>query len=102
VGVTKLICDELPTDPAGYGFNTIGELLSTSALHVEVYERLVTQALDEVLGAAANDKRRVALVPCTPKADPADACAQQIVRGLAEKAWRRPLVDSELTPHLDL
>ena len=102
IGPTRIKCEELPVDSAGFGFNTIGELLTTSALHVEVYERLVTQALEEVLTAPTLDPRRAALIVCPPLPDPADSCAQRIVSSFAERAWRRPLVDGELARHREL
>jgi Protein of unknown function (DUF1592)/Protein of unknown function (DUF1588)/Protein of unknown function (DUF1595)/Protein of unknown function (DUF1587)/Protein of unknown function (DUF1585) len=102
IGLTKIKCEELPIDSDAFGFNTIGDILTTSALHVEVYERLISQALDEVLAAPATDARQKALLTCPPLTDPADGCASQIVTALAGRAWRRPPAAGELTQYLDL
>lgn len=47
-------------------------------------------------------ERRDAFVPCTPEATVDAACAEQVVRTLGRRAWRRPLEDAEVTPLVGL
>jgi len=90
---------ELPTDDSGYGFDTIGEVLSMSPLLVEKYLAVATR-IGEAVGdeAIAADgrypeqvRRVFALGP-----EPADAAGRhdhlrETIARLGERAYRRPL-----------
>jgi hypothetical protein len=54
---------------------------------------------DTVLGDAA---RRDALLPCTPSDAGDAACFRQVIEVLAGRAFRRPLVEEEITAYLTL
>jgi hypothetical protein len=41
---------DFPADDFGYGFDNIGDVLSVSPLHVELYQRATTNLLDELYG----------------------------------------------------
>lgn len=43
---------DFPADDYGYGFDNIGDVLSISPLHVELYQRATGQLLDELYGTA--------------------------------------------------
>lgn len=94
--------DELPTDDSGYGFDTIGEVLSMSPLLVEKYLAVATR-----VGEAVGDEAQAAdgrypeqvrrVFPLGPA--PADATARDdhlrdTIARLGERAYRRPLDDT--------
>jgi hypothetical protein len=96
--------DELPTDDSGYGFDTIGEVLSMSPLLVEKYLGLATWIGEAVAddavpqdGRYPEQVRRV--FPFGPA--PADESARRghlrdSIARLAERAFRRPVDEATL------
>jgi hypothetical protein len=94
--------DDLPADDTGYGFDTIGEVLSVSPLLLEKYVDLAARVGDRVAAAAtaatadgypARLRRLFAFGP-----QPTDPAARpehlrRTVRRLAERAFRRPVDD---------
>jgi hypothetical protein len=84
-----------PTDGSGgEGFDTDGAALFTSAIHVEQYLAAADRILDAALKDPAARKR---LLVAEPGKDlpPRDA-AKRVVRGFADRAYRRPLEDAEV------
>ena len=105
-GVDEKLKDDLPADDTGYGFDTIGEVLSLSPLLMEKYLVLATRVGDRIAAEAVitNTKDGTAdypvhlrrLFPTGPP--PADKQARpehlrHTVRHLAERAFRRPADD---------
>jgi hypothetical protein len=93
LGTTEPASENLPTDDISFGFDNIAAALNVSALHVEVYqstaERLVRAALAE--GAPG----RAQILSCDVNSAGA-ACAREIVRGFARRAFRRPPSEQQL------
>lgn len=81
----------LPEDPRD-PFDNDYTLQSVSAVHIEGYEALGTQAADAVL---ADEKRRAALVGCDPTTE--QSCLSSFTRTFGRRALRRPLADDEVT-----
>lgn len=102
--------DELPpTDGAGgEGFDTVGDSLFTSPIHMEAYlvaaDRIIETALpDKQEGASTEvvNARALILSGMDEKHDPkSDAerreAAQQCIERFARRAWRRPVAEEEL------
>jgi hypothetical protein len=99
-GIDENLRDDLPADDTGYGFDTIGEVLSLSPLLMEKYLELAARVGDRVAAEAAGRKgaeyprqlRR--LFPSGPQ--PEDPAARpehlrRTLRRLAERAFRRPV-----------
>jgi len=111
-GISSDVQNELPADDTGYGFDTIGAVLSVSPLLMEKYLAIaadVGQRLAvEAVAAPGEDGERVypdhlrRLFPFgPPPADPAERPAhlRRSVRHLAERGFRRP-VDDEILDRL--
>lgn len=105
-GIEENLRDDLPADDTGYGFDTIGEVLSVSPLLLEKYVDLAARVGDRVAAAAATAdgyplhlRRVFAFGPRPP--DPAARAdhLRRTVRRLAERAFRRP-VDDETVARL--
>jgi Protein of unknown function (DUF1592)/Protein of unknown function (DUF1588)/Protein of unknown function (DUF1587)/Protein of unknown function (DUF1585)/Protein of unknown function (DUF1595)/Cytochrome C oxidase, cbb3-type, subunit III len=122
--------DEFPSDDVGYGFDNIGEVLSTSPILVEMY----VAAAENVVNAAFQSPERRAttmnpppdfmppafrrykptvrsprenkVLRTTPIAVDPELQRQQgiynILRALADRAYRRPVSHDELTRLLEL
>ena len=99
-GIDENLRDDLPADDTGYGFDTIGEVLSVSPLLMEKYLELAARVGDRVVAEAAGRKgneypgRLRRLFPSGPQ--PEDPAARpehlrRTVRRLAERAFRRPV-----------
>lgn len=87
----------LPPDDRAFGFDNIGDALSTSVNHLTAY---VDNGFDVAARAMARDRARptgapAVLLTCTPQNDDDIACYRTIVHGLAKRAFRRPLTDAE-------
>lgn len=98
-GIDEDLRDDLPADDTGYGFDTIGEVLSLSPLLMEKYLELAARVGDRVATEAAGRKgddypsnvRR--LFPSGPPPEDPTARPEHLrrtVRRLAERAFRRP------------
>jgi len=99
-GIDEDLRDDLPADDTGYGFDTIGEVLSVSPLLLEKYLELAARIGDRVTAVAAGRKgdeypkpiRR--LFPSGPPPDDPAARPEHLrrtVRRLAERGFRRPV-----------
>ncbi len=125
IGIDIRPGDDFPSDDIGYGFDNIGEVLSTSTILVEMY----LSAADKVIGAAMQEpvaRERILEPPAdtfplafrkyrppvraarldkvfrdTPILEDPELKRQQhvydILRGFADRAFRRPATHEELT-----
>ncbi|MFA8019318.1 DUF1592 domain-containing protein [Bremerella cremea] len=103
VGIELSDSELPPSDGAGgEGFDTVGDSLFTSPIHLEAYlmsaNRVIETALpDELAGAKSSG-----LLPVLPKElDPeskleAREAAKQTLSKFARRAWRRPVDDAEV------
>ena len=106
LGVDFRPADDFPVDDSGYGFDTIGDVLSLPPLLMEKY----LAAADKVLAAAVPTEagaipgavppplseplRRIFTVEPTPGA--MTEAAREIIGQFARRAWRRPVTPAEL------
>jgi hypothetical protein len=85
--------DAFPGDDVGYGFDNIGDVLSTPPLLTEKY----IAAAEKVVAAAWRDEgacKRLMVAPLDGNDRP--AAVRQILRSFTERAWRRPVNDEEM------
>jgi hypothetical protein len=102
LGTTQRPCDQFPNDNVIFGFDTIAEVQSLSSLHIELYEKAATSLIDEVMNLPATDARRSSIVTCQPAAADPKPCVLQILKGFAQRAYRRPVTDDELSDYVGL
>lgn len=107
VGVSLNASIELPSDGAGgEGFDTAGDSLFTSAIHIERYLAAASDVIDRVVGgtartdadsnAAIRDARERLFGPVEDPAAMQRADVSDVVRRFARRAWRRPVSDDEV------
>ncbi|MBI2424021.1 MAG: DUF1592 domain-containing protein [Candidatus Hydrogenedentes bacterium] len=102
LGVTTRPSDDFPPDDSGYGFDTIGDVLTLSPLLAEKYLRAAEQiARDAVaaeiaaIGTLPMEDRRIFVCGHAPNAH-RNRCATTILRHLAARAYRRPVRTEEV------
>jgi hypothetical protein len=101
LGVGPVSAD-FPTDDRGYGYDNIGDVLSTSALHVELLSQRAVEWIDESLGTESDPgPRRTVILTCDAEAE-GEACAREILTAFARRAWRRPPTDAEIARLLEV
>jgi hypothetical protein len=93
--------DTFPPDEQTLGFDTIAGVLRVQPEHVEKYIAAAHTLVDEFLARPATDSYKVKYLTCDYKTAGA-TCHKAILKAFATKAWRRPVVDAELTPYLTL
>lgn len=88
---------ELPADGAGgEGFDTVGDTLFTSAVHLEVYLRIANAVVDRALEVTADSPTTGAeKVSLALDANASDEAIIAVVTEFARRAWRRPLEAEE-------
>ena len=115
LGLDLLPGEEPPSDGAGgEGFDTFGDALFTSTIHLEswlaVADRLIETALPDTtegLSTEAVDRRQRLLPPGAAKDNvhvagssdgfvESDEDAETCIREFARRAWRRPVTDDEV------
>ncbi len=92
LGTTQHPAQDFPIDDRGSGFDNMADVLTLSPLHLSVYLSAAKAIVSEALG---NATQRAAFVTCDVAAQ-GDACARQVLKAFAYRAWRRPPTDSEL------
>ena len=96
-GVNYPVEDRFPPDDTGYGFDTIGDVLNLSPIHLEKYLAAAQEIVASALAPA--NSLRVHLVPeGPPPLDLKDRAAytRSIIGSFAEKALRRPVDERTL------
>jgi hypothetical protein len=106
-GVVENVTDDLPPDDTGYGFDTIGDVLTLSPLLLEKYLDIASHVADTVVAEAAEELGNTVSEGTAGKVfaagpapdDPAARAAHRrtTIQSIADRAFRRP-VDS---PTLD-
>ncbi len=90
-----------PVDDSGYGFDTIGDVLTLSPLLMEKYldaaETISARAMEADLTRIRDegDAEHILICGHAPDAHTA-ACARRLCRNLAERAFRRPVSSREV------
>ena len=108
VGIPLQPDEEPPSDGAGgEGFDTVGDALFTSTIHLESYlaiaDRVIedalpdTQASDDNAKAAIRNRLLIVLPKSLqPESSSSDSeAAAEIIAQFARRAWRRPVTDDE-------
>lgn len=101
LGTSQTPASSFPPDETDLGFDTISAALTLQPAHVEQYLAAAQSLMTEFFARPATDPWRTRYITCDYAAGNA-ACMQQILTNFASKAWRRPVVDSELAPYLAL
>ena len=94
IDVTK----DFPADDTGYGFDTIGDVLSISPLLFEKYLNTAEKITDNIFSAAANAPKETERFRVDIPSDNDDwkGYARPILAPVARGAFRRPVGDDEL------
>ena len=79
--------EEFPADDTGYGFDNIGDVLSTSSLLLEKY----MQAAEVIVARSGNDARIFTRHEVPQDAAERTKYAEEILRCFATRAFRRPV-----------
>lgn len=98
---------EIPSDGSGgEGFDTNGDTLFTSPIHIEQYLAAASQTIDEALPllvpqdsdrAAEITATRERLLGALPEGETKElASARQVIARFARRAWRRPIGEDEV------
>jgi hypothetical protein len=93
--------NNFPKDETTLGFDTIAGVLRVAPEHLESYVAAAHTLIDELFARPATDPVRARILSCDHKTAGTD-CEKTILKGFATKAWRRPVMDAELTPYLTL
>jgi hypothetical protein len=96
-GVEFAVQEHFPPDDTGYGFDTIGDVLNLSPIHLEKYMEAAQRIVDRVF-TPENSVRRAIFAEGPP---PGDAAALEVylrgtVRSFADRALRRPVDEATL------
>jgi hypothetical protein len=103
LGTSLRPCDNFPQDGVLDKFDTVGAALSTSPLHLEMYEQSASRLVQEIVSAPATDARRTRIYVCDPKAAAGDAaCMRTILKAFGRRAWRRPVTDDDVAGYASL
>jgi hypothetical protein len=89
LGVSSPLSFNLPAAARVLGYDNNVDLNVVTARHIDGY-----LATGQDLATRAVQTQRARIVPCDPNANPA-GCAQQVVRDLGKRAYRRPLDTTE-------
>lgn len=96
LGIEESVSGDFPADDRGYGYDNIGDVLSTSALHVELLSKQAEAWVAQGIGSAsAPGPARERYFTCDLGTD-GDTCAREILASFTLRAWRRPPSESEL------
>jgi hypothetical protein len=102
-GFTGNVTDDLPPDDTGYGFDTIGDVLSLSPLLLEKYLEIASRVADQMVAEAGKEAsaardagRRLFVGPPPQDAIERAAFRRSTLRRFAERAFRRPIDEATL------
>ena len=91
LGTNQKPSEDFPIDDRGNGFDNMADVLTLSPLHLSVYHTASKALVSEAL---SNATQRAALVTCDLASG--DTCTRQVLKGFANRAWRRPATDAEV------
>ncbi len=93
LGTTLTPADGFPLDGSGAGFDNLAKVLTLSEPHLVAYAEATEALVADVL---TTSQLREQIVPCDVSADPS-GCIRTAVRALAPRAFRRPVLEDDLT-----
>lgn len=100
LGTTADYGAKFPPENLSFGFDNIGEALTVQPLHIELYEESAEAVLNELFARPATDATRKRILGCDPATG--RACMTQSVMTLAQYAYRRPVVEAEISGLVDI
>jgi len=107
-GVKLLASETPPSDGAGgEGFDTVGDSLFTSPIHLEAYLAIADRVIDSAVNAEQtksgdalpNQPRLITRLPKSLDSSSTlddEAAARETLALFAKRAWRRPVTDEEI------
>jgi hypothetical protein len=87
---------DFPADEVSLGFDNIADVLSVTPVLFELYERAAGQTIAQALATSGEGSVRDRILTCTPAPGAEAACAEEVLRVFAKRAWRRPVSDDEV------
>jgi hypothetical protein len=100
LGTTLTPATRFPADNLALGFDTIGAVLNVSPEHAEAYLAASRDLIAELMARASTDPVKARYFSCDLATGA--ACQLEVLRNFASAAWRRPVVDGELTAYAAL
>jgi hypothetical protein len=92
-----------PDDTYIEGFDNNADALTASPLLLEKYQAATDAVVQAALSTAAvNAAVRARIITCDPAKAGDAVCANQVLTAFATRAWRRPVVASEIAPYAGL
>jgi hypothetical protein len=92
---------KFPEDNLSFGFDNIGEALTVQPLHIEMFEQTAEAVLTELFARPAGDAARAKVLACDAQTG-GHACVVSTVLSFAERAYRRPVTEAEITPFVSI
>ena len=99
-GTTTDYGASFPPENLSFGFDNIGEALTVQPLHIELYEQSAEAVLNELFARPAGDPLRARTLTCDPSAG--RACIAQTLVSFAQWAYRRPVLEAEISGLADI
>ncbi len=94
LGTTSTPADAFEADPAGFGYDNNGDVQILTTLQLEQYQSAAEALATEMTSGGVDKLATAARVsPCDAAAA---GCIRQITNGLAQRAWRRPVLSAEI------
>lgn len=98
-GTTQDLAAKLPPDNLSFGFDNIGEALTVQPLHIELFEQSAESAIKDLFALPATDAKRSKVLTCDAPSG-GHACVASTVTAFAQRAYRRPVTEAEVTPFI--
>ena len=92
-GIDYNTLEEFPPDDTGYGFDTVGDVLSVSPLLIEKYMQAAEVIIEKAVPKTTGDEPDRFFIQGKPPEQPAArlAYAREVLRLFASRAFRRPV-----------
>ncbi|HXK20565.1 MAG TPA: DUF1592 domain-containing protein [Polyangiaceae bacterium] len=100
VGTTTDYSTKYPAENLSFGFDNIGEALTVQPFDIEQHEHDADAVLAELFARPATDPVRQRLVACDPAGG--RACMTQLLVSFAQYAYRRPVLEAEVSSLVDI
>jgi hypothetical protein len=100
-GTAQDYASKFPADDLSFGFDNIGEALTVQPLHIELFEQSADAVLTELFALPATDPNRAKVLGCDAQSG-GHACVVSTVLAFAQRAFRRPVVEAEITPFVSI